>query len=270
MERKITKGEEMAMLLRKQKQRELLPSEDFILKIEEEERNFIEGKELIKKCIEEPKLIFTEAREILGSPRHLVFESVGRMRHDFQYFLASIANNYFQEWLEEQNIEDKAEVEVRNPNSYPSIFVVYFNDEEVIQFDIFKKSYGMREKRFTEEELLQKHTKNKLRIQSEIEKEKVKLEEIIDMKANPKKYVKFWSDYYLIWFRRKKLKKSFDRRIKFQKKDLKFYEDELSRAEETYFYQLEKNKRMEKAINKIEPFFEKLGYEKSTEQHLLY
>lgn len=106
-------------------------------------------KRFIQDSVSCPSMLFERASEFIRSTREPLFQIFNiyednerKMNvHEFQNYLCSIVNEHFIRYFNSY----KVEVKLRNPNTFPSIYAVYFNGFEIIQFDIFKRYYGVRE-----------------------------------------------------------------------------------------------------------------------------
>lgn len=164
----------------------------FINRIDAIKEQLDEQRELILMSLSDPMLLFDRASQIFSSRKDTIFKIMSVYEdnqrkmdsHQFQEFLCSIVDSYFQQTFK----DDKLEVKVRNPNSFPSIFAVYYDDMEIIQFDIIERFYGKRTI-LTKEDIEKRYIGLYEDYQEELDRLNDKLYKMISAKNDPLGYV---------------------------------------------------------------------------------
>lgn len=274
----IEQAEHMSKLIREKNQREIYSDDYYVEAIRHSQKELEESLLFLQKAFVEPELFFTTAKEGLHSTRSMIYKAIDyRARdqkmgnqHDFQALLAEKMNQHLQKWVQVRGIEEQVKVEVRNPLSFPSIYCIYFNDMEVIQFNIFEQWYGVRERPLSEEEIINQSNSVVRNHEEQVEKLKKQLDDYKAYRENPWKHVKVPTDIVIILFKMKRLKEGLNKRISNTEKRIKEEQDMLKGAKDSLPYYLEKRNKRQIGIDKIVPFFEELSYRLETEQHKLY
>jgi hypothetical protein len=274
----IEKAEKMSKLIRERNQREVYADDYYIEAIRHSQKELEESLLFLQRALAEPKRLFTEAKEGLHSTRSMIFKAIDyRARdqkmgnqHDFQALLADKMNQVIQEWVQDRGIEGKVRIEVRTPLSFPSIFCVYYDDMEIIQFNIFEQWYGVRQKPYTEQEMIQQNEITIENHEKQIQEFKTKLDNYKKYGENPWKYVKTPMDVVIILFKNQKLTEGLEKRISNTQKRLKEEEETLQGVKEGFPYYLNKARQERKGIDEIIPFFEELSYRLETQENKLY
>jgi hypothetical protein len=133
--------------------REVLSSMLFIQAIEGAKEELSAQQTFLEEAIKDPHVLFSRGTDRLGKKslvsyimNGFVFNDGKLLVHDFQVFLADLTDRFVQEWAKSNGITESIKVEVRMPNSYPSIFAIYHKEMELIQFNVLEKFYGVRNK----------------------------------------------------------------------------------------------------------------------------
>lgn len=174
---------------RVREKRKVLSSSLFIKAIEEAKDELCKQEEFLRMGINNPSLIFDQANKLLGK-RGLAFDVMNRnladggkvQVHDFQTSLADLTNQFVQYWAKEHGIEEDITVEVRTPNTFPSLFAIYFGECEVMQFSITEKIYGNHRQAKTEETIREEYAqleKNKEDERKSLESKITEYEEML-------------------------------------------------------------------------------------------
>ena len=273
------KAESVEKRLRERNQRKIYPDDYFIESIRQSQSDLERSLAFLLKALEEPKLLYTDTKDEWISNRGMLFKALEYMAkgekrnnlHDFQAFIADKLDRYLKEWAKNKGITEDVKVEVRNPLTYPSIFAVYYEDQEIIQFNIFEKWYGIRESLTTTEEeilssgdtVMKTHEEN---IQSFVKRRA----EYEGLSKKPWGMVKTPADVYILLFKRKKVieglqkqLENFDKRIEHESKLLQQTKDSIP-------HQVERSKRKITGMDSIVPFFEELDYSLEMNQYKLY
>lgn len=256
----------------------VLPFSDLASFIEESTLALQKAESFLKRTNADPLLLFKEAHVYLTSEYNVLtaimdtsYQKNKKVTpHSFQVYLGSLLGKALQTWASEQGISQKVQVLVRTPNTFPSIFAVYVNDIEVIQFNIFKKWYGMREKFLSEDEIKERAERSKQRYQEGIQDVEKKIEKWTKAKESPASLVKNLKGVYILLFKRKNAMANIDTLLKSfekQKKELiKLIEEEDGRIPEQIKYQQLK----EASVQLIVPFFKELNYSLEDQPYNLY
>lgn len=272
-------ADKISKSMRDSKQVELKERSLFIEEIEDAKKELEEGLLFIQKFEEEPELLFKYAYKYFKSTRGMIYTIMNHWKsedsyikgHDFQLYLSLIANNHFQSWLQSKGISNNFRIEVRTPNSFPSIFAVYCEDVELLQFNLLKKWYGIRKKPFTEIEILERHEKEMVRLDKEIKEQEEKLNLSILRRDNPLKYYKGIRNYISwIFINKKKFHTTFNKFVDKDKNYLEHLEEQRERAIQYLPENILKSNRQNELINMVDLFFIELGYELNTNQGSLY
>ncbi|MFI2856924.1 hypothetical protein ACH6EH_07260 [Paenibacillus sp. JSM ZJ436] len=244
-------------------------------------------REFIMRAINKPELLFDKTSEMFHRKDAIfqimsVFEDGQRKMHihEFQDLLASIVIEFFRKEVEDERII----VKLKNPNTYPSIFAVYYDDCEVMQFNIFERYYGMRYRKSREE--IEKHYSDQVeRHHESLERINNKLLQIESFKKSPIRYIfKYHKDRNVKLYKKlfyglkellsfaifsKRMAKTIDEaKIKYvgQIEESKERQQKYYNLEED----LEKMKLRDDVIAKVEPIFIKYNYRLETDSHRLY
>ncbi|OZB98136.1 hypothetical protein [Paenibacillus sp. XY044] len=244
-------------------------------------------REFLKRATDKPEILFDKASTMFTRKDDIfsimnVYEDGQRKMnvHDLQAFLCSIINNFFRSELKDERIT----IKVRDRLRYPSIFAVYYDDNEFLQFDIFERYYGKRMMKTVEE--IEEHYKRQAdQKHKELEIVKEKISDMLAAKDNPIKYIINYhknrkTKIYKKWFYGSKelvlYVFQWGKMSKLVGKALDKYAQQLEEIEARYkkYDNLEfdlKNLRIkEDLISKVEPIFIKYNYRLETENHKLY
>ena len=274
----IKQAEKMSKVIRERSTRTIYPDDYYFKAIADSQKELLSSTLFLEQAFSNPKLLFTHADKELKSTKSMIFKAVeyrakeqkmGNL-HDFQALLADKMNSYLNQWAVESDIKATVNVEVMNPLSFPSIFCVYVNEMEIIQFNIFEKWYGIRIAPATEEALTERNNEEIQRCMSEIDRYHQEKRLYLDKKAQPHKYAKTIKDFYVLLFKRSKIQEVFNKFIKTTENHLKREEQNLQAVKDALPKLIEKNRMRKEAIEIIQPFFEKLGYRRERDQHKLY
>jgi len=245
----------------------------------EEVRSELEAEtEFLKKAAVEPIRFFTETKERFKSHRSMLFLSLNYKArqgqgsvHEFQRFLAEKMNEVFQAWLLQNGTNLPLSIRVRTRSSFPSLFAVYDGDTEILQFNIFEKTYGIRQRPLTEEELLKRGQDEERRLRTLKNKEEKSLAELVKVKEKPYLYsFSSWKGFYLLFLRYERTMKRINELIKETKERVCDFEKQIRLKREALPSQIQANERRRKAVEAAEPFFKSLGYSLETRREKLY
>lgn len=243
--------------------------------VQEELNHFID---FLNKAKENPEFFFIYAKEHLKSHRSILFRSIdykGRQSkegtvYDFQAYLAYKMNEVFQEWKKNNDIEEDLVIKVRNPNSFPSIYAVFFDNKEVIQFNLFEKFYGSRTKYRSEEEILNAGQEEEIRLREEEKRELENMEKLLTFRKNPLSYIASLNDFRHVVFHRKRTMRKLDRYIEKQESRIKFIQDRIQENRNRLSPTLKENEIHRKLFKLTEPFFLQYQYTLETKRSKLY
>lgn len=274
----IKRALDVSKKIRQNAQKEVLPADIYIKACDNVKSELDDVVTFLKKAIKEPELFFTDAKEEWRSHRSIMYEAIRHNYnttkigsvHEFQVFIADQLNKYFQEWAKVNKISEKVVIECRTPNSFPSIFAVYVDDYETIQFNIFDKKYGARSASRGEEDILISGQRRERTLREDIKRDQEQLDMFKSVKEKP-----FSTSFSLKWyvayiFRNKRTVGRLDSRIESLEKRIKQTNEEVEEHRKRLPYDLEENKMKQYHVTVVAPFFEKLKYELETRSEKLY
>lgn len=228
----------------------------------------------IKKLEQDPKIAVTNLKEEMGDTKHNYFSIIKKYKsstitlsaHDFQKYLLEMFNRGFKGFLIEEGMKNDYSFKLSNPDSFPSKYLLYFEQSPLCRVDYINRVYGVTNIGVNIDyykELME----NKRSFILEKEKE---LEHLNDAIKRPYILYTQVKDVFILLFKRKLLKNKLEERkekvlssLKGEKKNLLIMEEELP---ELYV----KNKKENEAFNNIEPLLKKLGYTFTNEKGQLY
>lgn len=279
IEQGLERANVISKQMRSQARREVKPKTDFLNVIDEARKELEEGVAFLEVAEESPKLILTDSDKYIKSTKGIVYAIMNHWRkpneeikgYEFQAYLAHVANRYLQEWLKIQSIKESFNIEERNPRQFPSTFAVYHEETELVQFNILEKEYGVRKRPETEDVVLEKHEERLVVLDKDIELQKEKVAKAIERRDYPLKHYKGLKNYISwVFLNKKKMYDSFNKLLKREESHLIYLKEEKERAIQYLPIILEENGKKRALIEKVEPFFEELGYTFITDDHRLY
>jgi hypothetical protein len=261
---------------------EPLPFHKFISLIHQANLELQKIEQFLQKVTENPILLFEEAHIYLKSHRNMVVSVINTpyvnpekiKPQDFQIYLGSLLDKAIKEWAEKRNLPYDVSVRVRNPNYFPSLFAVYVDGHETIQFHLFEKWYGIRQIILSDQEVRDKSKKITDSIQEQIKEIEKEIQKWKKIQKNPFSTIKRPLDVftvpYLVLFKWKVIKENLQKKIQklYNEKSNLMKELEKERKcinEQIHYYQMKK-----KHIDAVLPFFKELNYTLQTEKHKLY
>lgn len=279
LEENLKRSKTMSSDIRKRNNKSVTSNEEFVRFFQQSQEELEKGIAFIQKIEEDPSLVFTDIQSFLSSRKGVTFALLNHWRehtheirgHDFQSFLAYIANRHFQHWLQEKGVQEPFEIGIRNPMQFPSIFAIYHEDVELIQLDILKSWYGIRNKPLTDQQLLIQHEKELQRIDGEIQTQLERIEKEKDRRDHPLKHYKGIKNFLAYLFiNKKKLHESFNKLVEKEERLLEKFKEEKAYAELYYPYQQRDHQKRMKLIEMVEPFLKEYNYEFMTDKYKLY
>lgn len=255
------------------------PKSDFINTMKDAENELKEAVAFIERAEQEPKLFLEESHEHIGKTKDIVFSIMNHWKrgekqikgYDFQAYLAAASNRYFQEWLKTNNITESFEIEVRNPQQFPSIFAVYQNGTELMQLNILEKWYGIRQRKSTEEEVVTEYHQELTRVDNDIVTQMEKLSLAKERRDHPLQYYKGFKNFFAwLFLNKKKLHESFEKLVKNEESKLQQYKESKERIVQYHPITLKNLAEKRVSIEKIEPFFKEMNYTLNEIQSRLY
>ncbi|MFF2531373.1 hypothetical protein ACFVS2_20935 [Brevibacillus sp. NPDC058079] len=279
--------------MRQRERREVLSSTFFIQAIEDVRNELSKQQEFLEKAIIVPELIFSSSHQFLGLKglssqimnRYVSGETKLQV-HDFQVFLADLTNQFVQSWAKAHGIQEEIRVEVRQPNTYPSIFAIYLKDAELIQFSITEKYYGVRDEVRQEEQIRDAYLQCEREEKEEYDALTLKLEEYKKWIDKPHEYIRnhyrnlhekslrmLWDEiieHVSIPFNKKKIIEGMNIRILELESQLEWMKrrDEVHRISVQDEISLEASKV--RLIRSLLPIFKEFGYVLELNRHKLY
>lgn len=296
--------------MRVREKRNVLPSMLFLEAIEGAKNELQDQQAFIEECIGNPQMLFSMSDQKLGK-RALTLHIMngflfndGKLQvHDFQVFLADVTNQFVQTWAKTNGIKESISVEVRQPNTYPSLFAIYLDDQELIQFSILEKFYGVRDKIKNENEIRKEYQEREDQIEGNIKpllervndyefwlkqphryirrhyqnKRKKNVTIIENGKVKQKRNIKVLFklpflqciDHYWVIFKRDHLVERLNERLESTRKMIDQEREKLKRYPPVEHYISEHQKRGE-LINQLLPLFREFKYRLESERYKLY
>lgn len=279
VEESLAQAKKMTSLIRERQKGELKPKEEFFDAIFEAQKELDEALAFLKRAESTPAILFAEASRYLISTRGMVYTIMNHVRtedgkikgHDFQVYLADLANRYFQQWLRERDIPDDFAIQIRDANYFPSNFAIYHGDRELIQFNLIEKWYGVRKRPLSKETILLEDSKQAERLLAAIRKQEKSLVQAIHRRDYPRQYVKGVKHSIRYFFsNKKKLDKIFDDAVKKEEAILIQYKMEMEQAKILLPEIIENAQETATYLMQVEPFFQDIGYVLETEKNKLY
>lgn len=247
---------------------EILPLEPFTTLIEEATLELQKSQLFLNRAKLNPMLLFKEAHIYLRSPRNIVSTVMTTSYlkddlvtpHAFQVYLANQLNVAYNEWIEKQELNYEVSILVRNPDSFPSLFAVYVNEREVLQFNIFEQWYGIHEQFPTLEELQEQYRKSEEYQKETLEKDKTAVDYLKNVKAKPWAFVRKPKDVRLLLFKRGLVDNNIQEKIirkGTQMQDTKF---DLQNQFEDIQITFKSKEHAKRIAEQMSMFFIELGY----------
>ncbi|WCF11478.1 hypothetical protein NDS46_31470 (plasmid) [Paenibacillus thiaminolyticus] len=288
----------------------VLSSTLFIKAIEDAKQELINQQSFLEEAIKEPSKLFGQSDQQLGR-KALLFRTMSDLSfkdsnvkiHDLQEFLAGLTNQFIQKWARENGITQNITVGVRNHKSYPSVFAIYHDEIELIQFDIFEKFYGIRDKSKSEEEIRKQYQEREKEVDEKIHFLIKSIQDTEFFLAFPHKYIgrhykrkwvenvfvrqaemsktliklkNIWklpffqvSDHLAVCFKKTFLNKRAEEIMKDQRQMIQASRDKLS-SYPSIEDVIIKNQVKGELTNKLIPLFQEFGFRYETERHNLY
>lgn len=281
--------------------RKLLPSSLFIEAIEGAKNELEEQQSFIEDGIKDPEILFRDSYQKLGKRAltlHIMngflFDESKLQVHDFQVFLAEQINLFVQAWAKSKGIVESVSIEVRKPNTYPSIFAVYHEDIELIQFSVLEKFYGIRSKAKDPNTIIIEYRERENQVERNIKPLLDRVREYQDLIDAPHKYI--WKHYRRQWktslknkriknmfrlpfleigdhftalFRIENIVEKFQLKIDSTMQSIERERENLNRYPNIQHYIIE-NQLQQELTEKLIPLFEQYEYRLETEQYKLY
>jgi hypothetical protein len=254
------------------------PVDDFLSLIANVTKELSQAQTFLMRVQDDSMLLFNEADQYLKSTRNVVTASMSLAHvktktmtpHTFQVYLASLLDKGFKVWAKSQKMERSVSVLVRNPSSFPSIFAVYVDDHETVQFNIFEKWYGVREKFYTEEQLREQFEKSKENTLDCIAQTEKKKTYWVQVKEKPLTFIKKPYDIYLLLFKYQMILANVEKKISSFEHQIKDMQKSLQEQEEAIPKQVAHYKARKDIAESVTPFFVELGYSLEEERDRLY
>lgn len=255
-----------------------IPVESFCAVIEESTLELQKIQHFLQRAEADPLLLFKESSIYLKSSRNIVTSILGTSysrnesvtAYAFQVYLATVLDRAFKDWAEKQDWKHDVSVLVRQPSTFPSIFAVYVDEREVIQFNIYERWYGIREKMYSQEELMEQYLKSEENAFSDIEERRNKLAYWIHVKDNPWSFIKNIKDVRILLFERDTIKGNIEKKITSIEQDILSMEQSLAIQKENIPRLLEQQEKRMDVMEKMRAFFVELHYDLMQEKHRLY
>lgn len=260
----------------------------FIARIDEVRARLKVQSELILESTENPELLFDQASKYFPSAKETIFNIMdvyedGQRKmnaYELQEKMLQIINEFFKQQLGDTTVE----VRTRKEKAFPSLFAIYKDDVELIQFDIFKRFYGKRTVK-SKEDIEQKYIQLYLYYMSERQIFEEKISEYNSFLTEPYKYIIDYQKnrntelFKKLWRGAKEVIEYSFASAKYKtaaNKEIQRLENKLELIENSY---AKMNKRSEEIdllestkdlIITLEDIFIKYDYRLETEQYKLY
>lgn len=238
-------------------------------------------KAILNATEAEPKLIFEQGFELTKRRGLLqaimnsyspVDEELNAIKgHEFQVYLAKIADQYFQEWLRAKGIDEGYSISVHNMSSYPSNFAIYKDGLEIYRFSLQKKWYGSMRRLLDREGIIKK---NQLEIDGYNKTIKDVDEEIAlweDRKAHPLKHYRGLKNIIAYLRMRPQFRKDqFDVIISKKKVGRIYFVEKIEEVKRNQEFEFVYNEEEARKNELIRPFFEEIGYVLNEDRNSMY
>lgn len=263
---KRKRAEETSINIRNDNEKTIHPTDFYVNSLNQVKSELEKSIGFLQEVSNHPTLLFTEAKDHWGSHRNILFQCVnysGKEKeqgtvHEFQVFLASKMNQSFQIWLRKEGISYNLNIEVRNANKFPSNYAVYMNHKEMLIFNIFEKTYGVRTKAETEDNILKAGKKEETRLKEDEKKEQKELDELYVFREKP--FSLSLQGIYQILFQRERTMKRINDMIAKQEDKLESIKERIKRNQKQLPLVLKENEDRREIFNLIEPFFKQFNY----------
>jgi hypothetical protein len=261
---------------------EPLSLDKFISLIKQAAFELQEVEQFLQKATENPMLLFQEAHIYLKSHRNMVVSAMNTSYdnpekikpQDFQVYLSSLLDKAIKEWAKKRGLSYDVSVQVRNPNCFPSLFAVYVDGYETIQFHLFERWYGIRENVLSEQEVKDRYKKFADSIQKQLEQIEKEMQKWQKIQKNPfstiKRPLDIFTVPYLLLFKWKTIKENLQKKIQKLYNEKSWLMEELEKEKERIDEQIHYYQMKKKHIDAVLPFFKELNYTLQTEKHKLY
>lgn len=244
------------------------------------QRELNEAIRFLERChFDNPILLFNESDRYFKSPWNAItcimkakaLNDDSYNVHTFQILLASILNNAFQNWKSDKKVDGNFSIQSRNHMSFPSIFAIYHDDsDELIQFNIFEKYYGIRVPVLSEEMVIQNCKKNIESNQESLDETIKSIEYWESVIKKPSILFKTPIDAVRYYLKRDTILQNIDQKLK----DLNLYKEDIESniksLEESIPEQIKINLKRKEKIELVLPFFESINYLFQEDKHKLY
>lgn len=277
-EHECEKSREISKKIREHQAKPIYPTSFYLDALHEVTEELNKSISFLKEADENPVLFFTQAKEVWGSHRNILYRCLdyqGRQNkkrtvHEFQAYVGSRLDEVFQLWKKENGVENDATIEVRNGNTFPSIYGIYLNGQEMMQFNIFEKTYGMRFKVKPEEKILQAGQREEVRLKADEKKEKARLEDLLKFREKPfRKLLSFRVFFHLI-FKKSETTRRLNELIRQHEENLQSIQERIQYNRERLPFILQYNQIRKDTFSCIEPFFVQFHYQLEENQAKLY
>lgn len=239
-----------------------------------------EAIRFLERChIDNPIHLFNESDKYLKSPWNAI-TSIMKAKalnddsynvHTFQILLASILNKAFQNWKSDEKIDGNFSIQSRNHKSFPSIFAIYHDDyDELIQFNIFEKYYGIRVPVLSEEMVIQNYKKNIESNQESLDETIKTIEYWESVIKKPSILFKTPIDAVRYYLKRDTILQNIDKKLNDLNLNKEDIESNIKSIEESIPEQIKRNLKRKEMIELVIPFFKSLNYLFQEDKHKLY
>ena len=180
---------------------------------------------------------------------------------EFQIYLANLAEEYFWEWKNERGIEYKYRIKVKYPGRLNTPYVITLDDQELIQFNIMEKWYGIKDKGLPEDVV--RNTMNRFLedLQDEEREEEEQLALWMARRDKPWKHSKGISNkIYLLFTKREVVYQELDDKVNNHFNRLKNVLTSIERHKQLMKKNIDRNRKKLDGEKLLYAFFASLGY----------
>lgn len=251
---------------------EIKSTETYIGRLDYVQKEIEEYKSLTKGLDEDILDVFHDVGRVMKNNRVLLNGAMGDdLNRSYQLFLADKADTYLKEWLIRKGEEPVYRIKVRAIETFPSIYAIYKGEQELIQFSLTNKWYGIREKGKTEEDIKRIHDIDIVRLNNEKKDREEELRKWQDIKEEPHTYYKGIMNKLTLWTKSKEeIEGYLDKQIRNCESWVLEAMENMEWKKQNYEIKLKEEKNKIEAEKILVPFFNEQGYQNNTTEYSLY
>lgn len=273
-EERIEKREKLsASLWRRNRTVDIVSFEAAISEYEKSQEEIQQFIDFLKIVNQDPKKVFTDTykyKRVLTRGLD-VLEKKQMKAYEVQQALADIAQRYFSNWLQENNITKEYNLQMRNPGKLHSILGVYVEGNEVLQLNIYEKYYGFRNKVLPFDEFNEEEYKREKEIDKYIEAEKERISDLIYKRDNAFHAYKGIKNKLFYFFMNKEAwKDQMNKVIAREESILEEYLIDKEVHKKCKITRMRENHNRLLVKKELESFFTEIGYKQTEDRYKLY